>query len=58
VGGAAVRGLCHRRVLQLTGRARLLGDREIAVRVEVDVRETPRGIPLRFGLVEASGANP
>jgi hypothetical protein len=46
-------------VLQLTGRVRLVREREIAVRVEVDeVRETPRGIPLRFELVEASAANP
>lgn len=46
-------------VLQLTGRAGLVGEAGGAVRIEVEeVRETPGGLPLRLELVEPSPANP
>lgn len=46
-------------VVQLTGRARVLGESALAVRIEVeDVRETPGGCPLRFELLEPSPVNP
>jgi predicted pyridoxine 5'-phosphate oxidase superfamily flavin-nucleotide-binding protein len=46
-------------IMQVTGRARLLGDAELAVRIEIEeVRETPGAMPLRFELVEPSAANP
>jgi len=46
-------------LLQLAGRAEVLWEPERAVRFSIeDVRATPRGIPLRFELVEPSPANP
>jgi predicted pyridoxine 5'-phosphate oxidase superfamily flavin-nucleotide-binding protein len=46
-------------VIQLTGRARLLEQAELRVRIDVEeVRETPGGNPLRLELVELSPANP
>jgi hypothetical protein len=46
-------------LLQLTGRARILWAPHTAVRVEIEeVRETPRGSPLRFELMEPSPVNP
>jgi predicted pyridoxine 5'-phosphate oxidase superfamily flavin-nucleotide-binding protein len=46
-------------LLQLTGRAELLWKPATAVRVQIEqVRETPRGSPLRFELVEPWPANP
>jgi predicted pyridoxine 5'-phosphate oxidase superfamily flavin-nucleotide-binding protein len=46
-------------LLQLTGRATILWRPETTVRFVVEeLRETPRGNPLRFALVEPSPANP
>lgn len=46
-------------LLQLTGRARVVGEREVTVWIEVEeVRATPAGTSLRFELVEPSPANP
>jgi uncharacterized protein len=46
-------------VIQLTGRARILGETELAVRIEVEeVRLTPGGTPLRLELTESFPGNP
>jgi predicted pyridoxine 5'-phosphate oxidase superfamily flavin-nucleotide-binding protein len=46
-------------VVQVAGSARILGETDLAVRIEIDeVRETPGGLPLRLELVEPSPANP
>ncbi len=46
-------------VIQLTGRAQLLGKTELAVRIEVEEgRETRGGLALRFELLEPSPVNP
>jgi uncharacterized protein len=52
-------GFEHGDLLQLTGRARIAWEPETAVRVTIEeVRETSRGNPLRYELVEPSPANP
>lgn len=46
-------------VVQLTGRARLLGETAVTVRIDVEeVLETPAALPIRFELVEPSPTNP
>ena len=46
-------------VLQLTGRARLLGETAVTVRIDVEeVLETPAALPIRFAPVEPSPAYP
>lgn len=46
-------------LLQLTGRARVVGGHEVTVWIEIEeVRATPTGTSLRFELVEPSPANP
>ena len=46
-------------LLQLTGQARVVGKREVTVRIEVEeVRATPTGTSLRFEPVDPFAANP
>jgi predicted pyridoxine 5'-phosphate oxidase superfamily flavin-nucleotide-binding protein len=46
-------------LLQITGRARLMGEGGVMLRIGIEeVRETPGGAGLRFALVEPSPANP
>jgi predicted pyridoxine 5'-phosphate oxidase superfamily flavin-nucleotide-binding protein len=46
-------------LLQLTGRARVLGEHAVRIRIDVEeVRATPAGTSLRFELVESSPSNP
>lgn len=46
-------------LLQLTGRAQILGDREVTVRMDIEeVRATPAGTSVRFELVEPFPGNP